>query len=174
MVNVLPSGALKKARRFYRARAVFVGALTMIACGGIIVLALLPTYLLVNANAEAENEHAVAIASQDMDREEISRTQVLLRELRDVATSTPSILDHIGVVLAARPPGVRVYSIHFDQHGKDGAQFVVSGAAASREAIPAYRSALSKEPRFTDVSLPIENLFGTDNNTFTITLTGDL
>ena len=110
-------------------------------------------------------------ASSDSDREALARMQVLIEELRPLASSTPSVIRTFEEALLARPPGVAVQNIHLTRGNP--ATLILAGIAPSRDEINTYRTALSKDPRFMSVSVPIGILAGTEGGRFTITLTGD-
>src|SRR3989338_759494 len=171
MANILPRDAMKDVRAFYRARVVLAGSLLAIACGAIALLALVPAYAICNEEqGQGEAVQAAPSPASSADREEIARAQVLLRELKPIASSTPSVLEFVEAILAPRPAGVAIQSVRLAR-GAPGT-LVVTGTAPSRAAISAYRAALSDDPRFESVSVPIGNLTGAKNDRFTVTITG--
>ena len=174
MVNILPPQALRGIRRFYWSRLLVVGSLAAILCGIIASFAFMPAYAIVHFGNGSGDELAQAEASptSSTERQDIADAQILLKELRDTASSTPSSVAFIEAALSARPAGIRVDTIHLTDEAN--ATLVVGGIASSREAINAYRTALSGDPHFASVTVPIGILAGTEDGRFTITLTGKL
>lgn len=173
MSNLLPPNAERAVENFHRARFVLVGSLAAIACGAVVLLALMPLYAIVRAERTAAEEsvsNTAAASSSERDREDITRAQALIRELRPVASSTVSALEILDAALGARPKGVTVTNIHYSR-GNPGT-IVLQGLAPSREEISALRMVLAKDPHFSGVSVPIGILTGVQGGQFTVTLTG--
>lgn len=150
-----------------------VGSLVLIACGVVVLLALVSEYAIVSGVPGSANgsPEVTLPASSGTDREEIARTQTLINELKPLASSTASVLGLLEAALLARPSGVVVENIHLTRG--DPATLILAGSASSRDDINMYRTVLTKDPRFRSVSVPIGILAGTEGGRFTVTLTGD-
>ncbi len=172
MTNLLPSQFLRKTQRFNRGRFVLVGSITSIICSLFALLALVPPYLAVRATAPGEMAQAAPPPLLDnSDREDIARAKGLLTELKPLVASTSSVLTSFAAALATRPSGIRVSRMRYVQGDPDS--IVIEGTSRTRDDINTYRTTLSVDPHFKDVSVPIGSLAGIEGGHFTVTLTGD-
>ncbi|MBI4133000.1 hypothetical protein HY478_00130 [Candidatus Uhrbacteria bacterium] len=168
MSNLLPKDALRTLSGWERSRLLLVGSLSAIALGFIVLLSLAPLYLM-HAEFGQEIPEVKLPASQQTERESIARAAILVRELKGVASST-SAVDILQAVINARPPKVTISSIGYVRGNPS--VITIGGIAPSRDEISAYRTVLSKDPRFTSVSVPLGTLTGADGGRFSITLSG--
>lgn len=171
MSNILPKDARLAVRSMYRARFIVAGSFVVLFVAGLCALALLPSYLAIHA-ADIQNvaTSTSAKTASDADRAMVSSVRTMLESLSPVltATTTPSVL--ISKILSVRPPAIRID--HLTYSGGDPGTIVVTGSAATREAINGYRQALSSEPLFKTVSVPVGDLTGAPGARFSLTLTG--
>lgn len=171
MANVLPRDALKSLRRSYIERIVFVSSVVLIACGVVALAALISTYAVVTGDAESPSDgEEVMLSEASADRQAIQRAQSLVRELKPVATSTISIIELVRDVVAVRGERIRIESLDV-RRGADGS-ISVSGTMSSRDDVNAYRAALSENPRFQKVSVPLGILTSASDTRFSISITG--
>lgn len=167
MTNVLPPEGLHARRKETRARFVLVGSLVLIVCAAIAMLALLPSYAIVRTGASEKS--AQGGVADEVEKNEIVRTRLLLSGLLPVASSTVSLLEVLDQAIRARPSGIFINNIIYK---RDPASLILFGSASSRERIKAYRDALAKNAYFKNASVPIQDLTGSDGGRFTLTLTG--
>lgn len=169
MANVLPKDILHAVQRSHRARFVLVGSLVAMVCGVVALLALVPSYAVVSAERGTTSDAQVPL-SASTDREDVMHAQLLVKELRPVASSTISALDILDEALSIRPKGTIISSMRLSR-GSPGS-IVMNGIAPSRDAINAYRAILSQDTRFETVSVPIGTLSGAAGGPFSVTITG--
>lgn len=169
MANVLPHERLRAVRSSYRARLVFAGSLIGILAGTVALLALVPAYTLVKAGQQNTEIQVAELPSSD-ERNEIARTQSLVRSLKPVLTATSSSLALFDEIFSVRPPGVKLSSIGYVK-GEPGT-IAISGRASSRDDINTYRAALSGDSRFQSVDVPIGAFVGIEGGIFSMTITG--
>lgn len=154
----------------YRARFMIAGSLVSLFVAGLCALALLPSYLAIHA-ADIQNAATSTSAktASDADRASVSATRIMLESLSPIltATTTPSVV--ITKILSLRPPTIRID--HLTYSGGDQGTTVVTGSAATREAINGYRQALSSDALFKTVSVPVGDLTGAPGARFSLTLT---
>lgn len=165
MTNVLPQDARRELWRSYRARFILGGSAIALIAALIAALALLPSYLALNATEIAASEPFSQAAGDVKDREDIAKAQSLLLALSHLATTSPSRT--VAEALALRPAKIVVDHITYGE-----GSIVLAGTAGSREAINAYKNALAAETRFASVSVPVGDLTVSQSGRFSITLTG--
>lgn len=170
MANVLPKETLKAVRGSYRSRFILVGSLIAIVSGAFALLALLPVYAIVKAEQERTDVEVAGFSPSD-ERDDIMRTQALVKALKPVAVVATSSLAILNEVFSARPSGVVLSSAGYIKGV--GGTIAVSGQASSRESINTFRETLSKNPLFTSVTVPIGVFVGAGGSEFSMTITGD-
>lgn len=170
MANLLPPNGLKRARGFYRSRLIFTGSVMAIVCACIAILSLLPVYVIVSGADVPEDKDAEATLQESADREDIAQARLLLKALQPTATTSISVLSIWQEIISARPAGTFITSLSL-KRGEDG-EIVIGGASLSREDVNSFREALSRNPRFRSVNLPLSALVGASGAPFDITLRG--
>ena len=170
MSNILPKDARLAVRSMYRARFIVAGSFVALFVAGLCALALLPSYLAIHA-ADIRDVPASSSTktASDADRASVSSIRTMLESLSPVltATTTPSVV--ITKILSLRPPTIRID--HLTYSGGNPGTIVVTGSAATREAINGYRQVLSSDPFFKTVSVPVGDLTGAPGARFSLTLT---
>lgn len=167
MANVLPNGAQKKVWRLYRGRFVIMFSLFSLALSLLALLSLVPSYLALSIAAPPSSDITPGKGSAVPDAASaVARAQTLLRTLSPVldSTSSPSMI--IAQVLESRPKTLVVTRVTYDVSKKE-LSLVGSG---NRSVISTYRDALTKDPRFATVSVPVSALVGSDGGTFSMTI----
>ncbi len=171
MSNILPKEAKKAVRSTYRARFIVAGSFTALFVAGLCALALLPSYLALHAGDVAGIPMSTSTkAVSDADRSAIASIRTMLASLSPilVATTTPTVA--MTKVLSLRPSTITIDHLTYSEG--DPGTIVVTGSAATREAINGYRQALSSDPLFKSVSVPIGDLTGEPGARFSLTLSG--
>lgn len=175
MANLIPAEAKKTMVREYWMRAisvwVFLAAAAIAAVGSLMV----PTYVLVDTQHRAAGSRAQdAEATQN----EFADANSALRAAN--ALSGHLAADTEGVILTElietvdRLAGNRITITSFVfARGEDEAAepFRISGAAADRTALLDFRDALRADPQFANVNLPLADLAGDEDISFSIELT---
>jgi hypothetical protein len=134
-----------------------------------VLVALAPSYAIVKAEQQ-RTEAKVAEFPQNDEREEVMQAQMLVRAFKPIAASATSSLTIFEDIFSARPAGVVLSSVGLVK-GEEGS-IAISGRASSREQINSYRAALSENPMFESVEVPIGVFVGAEGGNFSMTITG--
>ncbi|MDO8576286.1 MAG: hypothetical protein Q7R90_03155 [bacterium] len=171
MSNVLPKEAKKAAWRMYRARFVIAGSLVALAAAGLSALSLLPSYLALHAAGPVNTSlNTAKSASNETDRAALTSIRAMVETLAPlIATTTPTAA--ITQALSTRPPAISIDHVTYSA-GSPG-MIILAGTAATREALGGYRQALSANPLWKTVFVPIGDLTGEPGARFSISLSGD-
>lgn len=170
MANILPPEAQKNVWSMYRARFVLAASIVSLSLSALAALALVPSYLALQLAAPPVVDSVTAGGQNVPDNiAALARTQALVTAIDPILSSTSSPSSVILAALDARPAGVRVTHIIYTA---DPLLITFTGSA-SRGALSAYRDSLSADPRFTNISVPVDSLIGT-NSDFTMSLAAHL
>ena len=156
----------------YLSRFALVFAIALFALSAFLLLALLPSYLALSFAAAPSLSNGTEHGTPG-DPQAVARTQALVAQLLPVlsSTSSPSIV--IKTAILDMPTGVAFQHVSYvGKQGVTGGTVMIVGEA-TREKVAAYRDALSKDPLFRGVSVPVSALVGSDAGHFSITLTGN-
>ncbi|MBI5457574.1 hypothetical protein HY971_02515 [Candidatus Kaiserbacteria bacterium] len=171
MSNILPKEAKKAVWNTYRARFIVAGSFTALFVASLCALSLLPSYLALHAGDVAGVPTSTSTkAVNDADRSAIASIRTILTSLSPVLVATTTPTAAITKVLSLRPSTITID--HLTYSGDEPGTLVVTGSAATREAINGYRQALSSDPLFKMVSIPIGDLTGEPGARFSLTLSG--
>ncbi len=156
----------------YRVRFAIAGSFVALSAAGLCALALLPSYLALHAGDVAHSASSTPQgAANEADRAAIQSIQTMLKSLAPLtATSTPTAA--IARALSLRPSGIVVDHITYSTSAAGSSMIMLVGSTATREAINAYKQALSADSRWKNVSVPIGDLTGDPGARFSITLSG--
>jgi len=166
MSNVLPADAKEQVWGMYQARFILVGSLVLLLAAAFSALALAPSYTVLALQERSVAPKQASAATQE-DRAAIAHTQALIGALSPlVATSSAGAL--VAEALRVRPAGIAV--THITASAGQPGTIVLSGSATHIDAISTYQSALQHDPVFSAVSVPVGDLAGTADGTFSITL----
>lgn len=172
MTNVLPPQSQKILWQSYIARITIVASIAAIILAGIVALAIAPAKLTLiiadNAMSYGPQPTTDQIATPE-DRAAITNTQALLTQAAPYMATSTSVVNAISAALALRPKGVVVDHIAYTT-GK--ANTIVLSGTATRDQINAYKAAVSADTHFSSVYVPVETLVGSQDRTFTMTLSG--
>lgn len=176
MSNLLPKETLEIVwRRFYR-RILYAGALVFLFTAVFAGLALLPSYIAPKIEKGLLKESAVLASKAEINPQsraeinDILRSQAILARVSPVISATSSAADLLTAALLLRPRGISVNRLSFVS-GQNGT-IVIEGIAPGREEINLYREELSKNERFSSISVPVGALLGAEGGKFTITVKG--
>ncbi len=167
MSNLLPNEAKIEVWSDTRSRILVGVGLSFFAGAVLAGAALAPSFLIMHGiQVKTSDEKADPTADQT---QAILDAQALLSQISAVE-STTSPAKIAAQAIAARPRGVTL--THVVYNAGTPATLMLVGNAPRREDVNAYRTALSADPRFSSVSVPINALVGTENGDFTLTITG--
>lgn len=170
MTNLLPLKRQKAVWAMYRARFLIAASIVLLVFAAIAALALIPSYLALELAAPPAPQTTSQPKGSPGDTAAIARAQAIVRAavpLVIAATSSSRVIDE---ALSLKPAGVSITHVTLAS-GAPG-QLALAGTA-TRDALNAYRNALSADPFFTGVSVPVNALVGSDNGQFSITLSGN-
>jgi hypothetical protein len=169
MSNVLTPE--EKKRLDARLRARFLLAAALILAGGALIacLALAPALISVQVASASLAAPAAESEAAREDSTKAARAQSLIAALGPLVSSTSSAATALAEALAFQPADI---SISLITYNAESDTIVLSGFSKGREAVNDFRDALEGSGAFTDVSVPVAALIGTQQGRFTITLTG--
>ena len=172
MANIISEDTRRAMQSAARARFILAGAMVALICAGISFLVLLPSYfvLLANSKGISATPSAVSPSERASDTAAITHTKALVGQLAPLVAASSSPTEAITAALGLRPSGVRVDQISYSSGTP--ASLMLVGSADTTSDISAYRAALSADPLFTSVSVPVGALVGTDGGRFSITISG--
>jgi len=181
LINLLSEDRIKALRRDYFLRlttvAIFFLTLVVIIHG----VLLFPSYLsLTQKHREKVTELAEINAKLEDSKQ--NEVQTRLAALKGDATylarltTIPSASSAVRAVLAVPHSGIRITGISFASPLKNAGsgKMMITGIAATREALRAYDLALSGLPFVSNADLPISAYAEESNIIFTVTMTGSL
>lgn len=166
MSNILPLPERQAAWDAARARVLFLTGLALLAGALLAILALLPSAAVARNALMQAVQDVSAQQPRSEDGQALVESQALIVQMQSLlGTSTPIAL--IADVLAKRPPKTTVTHITYTP-----GTLVVSGAAARRDDVNAFRAAVAADTRFSSVTVPINALVGVEDGAFTMTISG--
>ena len=177
LTNVLPPERQSALSRAYFLRlgvvsAVLLGILTFISAA-----LLLPTYVFLAKSASVKEARLASIESTLSSADETALSARLAALTSDPAiltalANTPSASNIIRTVLAISRPGITLSDfVYTPAVNKVPGTLIISGTAATRDALRGYQLALQGAPLTLSATLPVSSYAKDANTTFTITVT---
>ena len=170
MANVLPLDAQKHVWRVFRSRFIVAVALAILGLSLFFALSLLPSYLAISLASQPVQDVQPSKGSPD-DAASIARAQTLVTKLSPALFASSSVSAVIRSAIQDRPSGVVLSNITYTAGDSTKAGEMIVVGDAPREKISEFRKALSADPYFKTVSVPVAALVGTDGGRFSMTLT---
>lgn len=169
MSNLLPLRTKTEEWARTRERIMFAVACAVALAALVAALSLVPAYAVARTAFVANSAKQDASDSTGAQEKALADAQAMLSQLGSfVATSSAARVT--ADVLALKPKGVRIDGISYAAGSPS--MLTLKGESADRDLVKEYRFALSADPRFVSVTVPISALVGTDDGTFTITISG--
>lgn len=186
--NLLPHERRDTLRRNYFMRLGVIAALLVTTLSLVAAAFLLPTYLFLEKSARAKEVRLANIETVRISSDEASLSARLAALSNNVAAltalaSAPTASAVIREVLAIPHPRVALSSLAYTPATRVGqgrtevarekgkGVLIISGVAATRNALRAYQLALQESPIALSVELPVSAYAADTNGAFTITLT---
>ena len=148
-------------------RSRFLLAFSLILLGGaaLSALALAPAEvgLVFFSPPPAQASQSDINATQD--NTAITHTKAVLASMKNIATS--SSLDDVVAALSQEGPGIRITDVSYSPSIHS---LTLSGTAQTPSDVNTFRENLQTDLRFSDVSVPVSALLGSQNGGFTITM----
>jgi hypothetical protein len=167
MSNVLPLPAQKTLWAMHRARFLIVLSLALIALAILALVALIPSFVALEANTLSEEELTAQGSSAAEHQKSMTKSQQLLTAVVPIITSTSTPAAAIERALSLKPKGTTIQRIRYIASSKT----IQLAGSGTRDALTTYRTALETDGTFTSVSVPVAALVGS-NGQFSITLGG--
>lgn len=180
LTNLLPPDRLATQRQGYFLRLATVAVFALAGVALVSGIMLVPSYLYLEHQIQVR-ERSIAAADANLALSHGKETNARLSALSDTATylarlaTTTTATGALRGVLAVPRPGITLTGLTFTPptHSGDG-QMVLTGSAATREALRTYDDALTQLPFVANADLPISAYAKDADIPFTITLTGTL
>lgn len=186
--NLLPHERRDALRREYFMRLSVVAALLVTSLSLSAAALLLPTYLFLEKSARAKEARLANIETVRMSTDEAALSVRLAALSSNVAAlqmlaSAPTASAVIRGILAIPHPKIALSSVAYTPSArvepsragvageKRKGTLIISGTAATRNALRAYQLALQKSPLAQSAELPVSSYAADTNGAFTITLT---
>ena len=163
MFKLLTQTLVRKVQGEYRSRRFVVG-LTLVGLAGLtLVLALVPSLILVQGRAEAAK-----VALQGAEKTSISSERDALESWaaivrRDLALSAPAErpdqpYELFEKALDERPSGIKINGLRWQKDDKSGLGLKVSGIAKDRQTLLLFQNNLKNSGGWSRVEFPVDNL----------------
>ena len=172
MINLIPPTAKKSIKREYIKRVVTVWLFLFSSALAILTVFLLPTFVVLQSEISALEETAEAgrirVAQYDISATELVKANAQATLLLKQATSSSltGIVDTLAILAGTKVSLTNYQFIDLDSVGK----ITVSGVAATRQDLAAFRDAVSNDARFSAVNLPISSLIKDKDLLFTMNM----
>ncbi|MDR3570782.1 MAG: hypothetical protein P4L81_01100 [Candidatus Pacebacteria bacterium] len=164
-MNLLPQEFQKNIRGELRARFLLMFSIVLFCAAALSALALAPAEvgLLFSSTPTVDTTQSSIDAKQDAAA--VAHTKALLA-LVSTFTATSS-LDDILAALSQEGPGTKIDNIAYSI---SGSTLTLAGRSATPDEVNTFRQNLESDLRFTQVSVPVSALLGSQNGDFTITM----
>jgi Tfp pilus assembly protein PilN len=173
MINLLPQNAEQQLKSLYRYR---LATTLSLLCGAVALATLcmlLPSYVLLQSQVRAYEETSLAIKEEQADvealSEKIKAANLLSEEIAtyDSVFVFSEVAEKVAEIAGER---IALEVISFEEKPDTPSSVVVSGRAATRNDLTAFSSRLIADPMFVSADVPIQNLAGDRDVSFTITI----
>lgn len=166
MSNLLPVEMRSSAWSAVRTRLLLLCGATLIATALLALLALAPSALVLSGIDRGGEERAGTRAE---DAQALVDAQSVVIQIKAwLSTTTPARTAR--EIVMRRPAGMAIE--HISYSGGTTGTLSFSGSAKARDDINAFRAQLAADPRFAQVSVPIDALVGAQGEGFTMTVSG--
>ena len=160
MINLIPPAAKKSIIRDYWMRVVAVSLFALSAVLFALAALLVPAYVLVSSQltsleATAASRSADASAFKEVEAE-VKAANAIARMLQNETTDIKSF-ELIKTFETIGPRSVTVKGVEITRNRTKFTELTVTGVAADRTALVAYRDAVLADERFITAELPISN-----------------
>ena len=153
----------------FRARFLLAASLVVLACALLFAVALLPAEAsLISFATPGAQGKTQTTSTVTADKTALGHTNALIKQLSTLnATSSLSTLDALVAALSESGPGISINDI---QYSVANQSISLAGTAQTPDEVNTFREALQSDLRFTNVSVPVSALLGSEDGSFTITM----
>ncbi|OGI64176.1 hypothetical protein A2914_00520 [Candidatus Nomurabacteria bacterium RIFCSPLOWO2_01_FULL_41_21] len=176
MINLIPIEEKQKMTRAFYLRLTVV-SLLVLGCSMLVAgVALLPSYFFVKVKqnlvlSKLEEQKAETLSSLEL--EAVTLTGKLNAKLNLVESSSQNkyIVSQkvINEILLKKIPEIKITRISYSS-SQEGRKIQISGTAPSRDKLLSFNNALSNDPAFKQVDLPVSNFVKGSNISFFMTI----
>lgn len=174
MVNLLPTAAKRQIVVEYYLRTVTVWLFLLTGAATVLGMLLIPVAVLVNLQLDAYAETYTRVSADNASfaeaEEDVRQANDLASLLSGVSAYAP-VWPDIAFVMDMAGPAITVTEVNAVREKEVVAAVTVSGDAATRAALAAYRDALEADPRVLSAALPLSNLAKDRDVPFSIVVT---
>ncbi len=176
LTNLLPLERQRALTREYFVRLSIVGIVLLNLLVLSAAMLLFPTYVYLSKSMSAEEMRLATIESTLSATNEASLSERLSALTKDAALLTtladaPSASATVRAALAVPRPGIALSGLVYTPPAASNGSLVVSGTAATRDALRNYQLALEGAPFALVAALPVSAYAKDSDITFTITIT---
>lgn len=176
---LLPAEERHRLRREYRMRlaiVVFLFVSFILALG---IASLFPSFFYsVNLEKDALAHKQALITSRKQSGAEKVESDLVLNQVTAQKISAEQnqvpFIDVIQRVLSHRKPDITIFSFAFDRNTTSTTtvgKLILTGKAATREGLLAFKKVIAEDKMFTDLALPLSDLQKSRNLDYTLTFT---
>lgn len=174
LTNLLPSERERLLVRGYYFRISVVITVIVIVLIGVGALLLMPTYVFLTGSASDKENRLAHIKATLSSADEVALSARLSALSNDAAalialSKKPSISVAMRMALAVPRPGVTLSGFTYTP-GTTSNSLLITGTAATRDALRAYQLALQNMPSASSVTLPVSVYAKDSDIPFTITI----
>jgi hypothetical protein len=161
MINLVPQTAKKKLLIEYWAR---VSSVWLLLWGVAMVagaMLLFPTYVLITTQIDAFASSAKVAAQKVASHESVTQELILSSQLAKFIIdqrSVPQLSEYLALIEQHVDESIEVTRLTFNRSEGGLAPAQVTGVAADRESLAAFKDRLKADERIVEPKLPIENL----------------
>ena len=174
MINLLPPEARRHVLTEYWLRVVSVWLLLLVVAGGLILVLLFPSYILLELQLQARQDtyqqvevEQESFLSAQKDITRANQQAALLADTADMISYT-SVLETIDLV---RSPDISINQIVMSRTNGVLTQITLQGEAVTRDALAMFRNQIELQDLFANAELPLANLARDREVPFNITVT---
>ena len=165
MSNLLPTASEKLVRTDMRSRFLFALSLVLFCGALLLALALAPAEVGLVFFSPPRVQAAQGNINATQDDAAVAHTKALLVAIR--AFTATSSMDDVLAALSQEGPGIKITDIAYSISGDT---LTLNGTAQDPSDVNTFRQNLQSDLRFSDVSVPVSALLGSQTGGFTITM----
>jgi hypothetical protein len=169
MTNLLPPEEQHRIEVMYLGRFIFVGGLVLMVSAIIAAILLAPNFVILASSQAALERRVISpvSASSSIEKSQLLRAKTLLDVLSTTTVIARAPSKAITRVLSYKPAGVTISHIIYTTGS------IILQGTAGHAAVDAYHHALSADPTFTNITVPVGSLVGNAQD-FSITIIGNI
>lgn len=164
-MNLLPAVPQQAIRKEIRARFLLAFSLVFLGAAMIAALALAPAEVSLVFFSPPSAQSPQGNANPTEDSAAITQTKALLAAVQPFEST--SSLEEISQALSSAGAGISINDISYTESSES---LTIGGTAQTPDEVNALRQSLQQDSAFSNVSVPVSALLGSQNGDFTITM----